>query len=699
MRNLNKIILTITLFVTSIFAQNKDSKVSLQLDWLHQFQFAGYYIAKEKGFYKNKNLDVTIKEFNFNTNLLNNVLKNEASYAVGKSSLVIDKTSGSDIVALAAIYQHSPMVLITRKDSHIKTPKDLYKKKVMLTHDARMAVAINSMISSQGVKLGDVNFESHSFKIDDLINKKTDAMGSYLSNEPYILVKRNIAFNILNPKDYGFDFYGGILFTSNNELNNNPKRVKDFYDASLEGWNYAFSNIKETAQIILEKYNTQNKTLDALIYEGKILKDLAEFDEGKLGQISFKKYHEIEQIYSLLGYEHKDNVLNEFIYNPDNNSLTKQEKEYLKTRTFTYKLSKDKPFNINNTKGIEFEYLELLQSKIPIKIELIKDEDTKTKIDFNLSLKKINNGSLFSNKINSYAFAIVTQSNINYIQSLDNLEDKKFAIIKNSYFYNNFQKDYENFSYVVVDNIDKALSLLSKNEIYAVIDSIPAIIEKIANNRYDNLKISGITSLKHDIVYNVNNNKTLQTVLNKAIETISVNEIKRIDKKYLPIKKIIHKKNDNKLYILIAIIFIILSIILFFRKKLLNESQIRKNLEKDMKEISNTDELTGIYNRKMSIEMLKKSIEISKRYERPLCVIFFDIDNFKTINELYSHEIADQTLKELATLVSSNIRTTDVFGRWEGEEFILILPETSCEEATSSAQNLKNLIYNYDLII
>ena len=141
---------------------------------------------------------------------------------------------------------------------------------------------------------------------------------------------------------------------------------------------------------------------------------------------------------------------------------------------------------------------------------------------------------------------------------------------------------------------------------------------------------------------------------------------------------------------------IIFSIILFFRNKLIRESQKRAKLEKEIKEISDTDELTAIYNRKMSIKMLKKSIEISKRYERPLCVIFFDIDNFKSINELYSHEIADQTLKELAIVVSSNIRTTDIFGRWEGEEFILILPETSCEEATTSAKNLKNLIYNQD---
>ena len=95
---------------------------------------------------------------------------------------------------------------------------NLKDKKVMLTSDAISAAAINSMIISQGIKLSQIKFIPHSFKLEDLINGTTDAMGCYLSNEPYILKQKGIDFNILNPSDFGFDFYGGIFFTSEEEL-------------------------------------------------------------------------------------------------------------------------------------------------------------------------------------------------------------------------------------------------------------------------------------------------------------------------------------------------------------------------------------------------------------------------------------------------------------------------------------------------
>ncbi|XPV83208.1 MAG: ABC transporter substrate-binding protein [Halarcobacter sp.] len=100
-----------------------------------------------------------IKEFDFDVDLVKEVLNTKASYAVGKSSLIIDRLEGKKVVLLAAIYQNSPMVLISLNNSNIKKLKDLKDKKIMLTPDARSAAAINSMIISQGVKFNqDINF-------------------------------------------------------------------------------------------------------------------------------------------------------------------------------------------------------------------------------------------------------------------------------------------------------------------------------------------------------------------------------------------------------------------------------------------------------------------------------------------------------------------------------------------------------------
>ena len=276
---IKKITLLFLLFVISVKAQQND-KVTLYLDWLHQFQFAGYYVAKEKGYYNNFGLDVNIKEFSSNSNIVKDIMTQEASYGVGKSSLIIDKFNGNDLVLLSSIYQASPLVLISLKDSNIKNPRDLKNKRIMITDDAITSASINSMIISQGINLDEIIVQKHSFNINDLKNKKTDAMACFLSNEPFLLEKQNIQYNILNPNDYSFDFYEGILYTSQKELLNNPSRVQNFNKASLKGWEYAFNNIE------VRKYTGKNITITS---ENNLIVNID-------GEITISKNIEIEMI-------------------------------------------------------------------------------------------------------------------------------------------------------------------------------------------------------------------------------------------------------------------------------------------------------------------------------------------------------------------------------------------------------------------
>nr|WP_044417332.1 ABC transporter substrate-binding protein [Halarcobacter anaerophilus] len=108
-------LLIFILFLATFLNAKELEKVSIQLDWLHQFQFAGYYIAKEKGFYKEEGLDVTIKELKQNKDVVENVLNSKSQYGVGKSSLIVSRLNNKKVVLLSAIYQNSPMVLISKK--------------------------------------------------------------------------------------------------------------------------------------------------------------------------------------------------------------------------------------------------------------------------------------------------------------------------------------------------------------------------------------------------------------------------------------------------------------------------------------------------------------------------------------------------------------------------------------------------------
>ncbi len=303
-----KIFLVITFFLFSSLYGNNTKEVSLKLSWLYQFQFAGYIMAKEKGFYDEVDLNVDIKEVS------NQTMNERDDFTVRKSSVLIDKMDGKKIVALGATFQHSPMMLLVLESSKINSPKDLLGKKVMVTKDAKGSAAIIAMLNAFKLDSSNVEFIPHSFHLEDLIEGKTDAMACYISNEPLILDKLGIKYKMLKPDEYGFDFYEDLITVDQEFLNKNPKVVQNFYDATIKGWDYAFSHIEESAQIIFSKYNTQNKTLGALVDEGKILKTIAYDPNNRLGTLNDSRLSEMENVFKVLGLSKNNLNIKEFVY-------------------------------------------------------------------------------------------------------------------------------------------------------------------------------------------------------------------------------------------------------------------------------------------------------------------------------------------------------------------------------------------------
>ena len=108
-----------------------------------------------------------------------------------------------------------------------------------------------------------------------------------------------------------------------------------------------------------------------------------------------------------------------------------------------------------------------------------------------------------------------------------------------------------------------------------------------------------------------------------------------------------------------------------------------------------SDPLTNIYNRHMFDKMLLKEIENKKRHGDNLSLIMFDIDHFKAVNDNYGHEIGDKVLISLTKLVGKHLRTNDIFARWGGEEFMILLPRTDVKTAYHKAQELREVIEKY----
>lgn len=710
MKKIVCILIILQLFLCQLNAQKELRKVDLQLSWLHQFQFAGYYMAKEKGFYKEAGLDVTFKEMNNNVNLSKDVIDGKVNYSVGRSSIILDKIKGDDIVALFATYQHAPLILLTLESSKFTSISDLKNKNIMISNNAISSVSIYAMLTSNGLQFDDLNFQKQTYKLDDLINKKTDALGAYISNEVYQLELKGIPYTIFNPMDYGFDFYDGILFTSKKELNENPVDTYNFYRASLKGWEYAFENISETINIIYNKYNTQNKTLDALLYEAYSLKNLAYVNDIPFGTLDAEKVNNIATIYSILGFvNHAKINLSDFIYNNKLLVFLQEEKEFLHNEKIFFITEEFEPFYVYKkgiAQGIAIDIWKKLTDTIELKTQyetIMNQKSAQNKlqtIEHSLKLQLLHdttnaNDVIYTKPIKTYPYAIATRNDENFITSLTQLDNKNVSIVKNTVLLDKIKHAYPKINFIQTDNPHDALALLSQGKVFATIDILPTLTHVIKAHSIPNIKVSGTTPFKYDLRFMANKNEELLiSILDKLIDTLNKKEIETIEDNYFRVEMGSHI--DYSLVYKFALGFSV-CILLFglYNYRLQQEIKKRKLTEEKLYLMATTDSLTQIYNRSHIDNIFKEQLLITKRYLTPLSIVFFDIDGFKRINDTFGHNVADTVLIDLAYIVKSNLRETDYVGRWGGEEFLIVLTQTNLEQAAILAKHLKEKIEMY----
>lgn len=702
-----KKILLLIIICSNLFAKES---ITLYLDWLDQFQFAGYYIAKEKGFYSDFGLDVEIKSFDQNVNIVDEVLKNSSVYGIGKSSLILDKYNNKDIVFVSSIFQQSPLILISLKSKNINKISDLKNKKIMITDDAVQTATIKSILNSdKDFEFSSLKIIPHSGDINDLINNKTDVMACYLSNEPYLLSKKGIDFNYFTTNYLNINFYEGIVFTSQNEALMNPYRVQSFDKASLMGWEYAFSNIEESAKIIFEKYNKQNKSLDELIYEANVLKELSKFDSGLLGNININRIEDIKKFYTYSGINKSVNTFNSksILFDKEYLILNNTQKNYLKQNQFSL-LVKDlnQPFSFkigNEFKGFELDLWNLMSNKLlkPFSIEEILSSDVPLifsnaiKTNFVYSFEKPDKkDKIYTKPITQIPLVVATKNSKSFISDLSSLEGAKIGILDSLNIKGKLLSLYPKIEFIEFENDDKAIKALNNNNIYGYINNIYSLNSYLSKRNFDDLKINSSLDITLNLYLELNSNdKEFRDILDLGISKIKKDEISTILNSYTQV--FVKEHIDYMQFVKIIIPFlIIIALVLYLNYKLYKEIKLRKEAQKDLISLATKDTLTDIYNRRKIEELCENEIKMANRYKTPFSIIFFDINDFKYINDSYGHHIGDEVLIQVSKVISLNIRATDSFGRWGGDEFLIVLPQTDFNQANSLTSILEEQILN-----
>lgn len=292
-------------------------RVTLQLKWRHQFQFAGYYAAQAKGFYREEGLDVTIREGGANRPVIATVLKGDAHYGIGDSDLLINRINGQPLVALAAIFQHSPYVLMSRADRGIRSPSDLVGARVMLS-EGQGSIQLRAMLKREGIDPQRVNILPQSWKLEDLIEGRVDAVSAYSTVEPAMLRAQGVAPATMRSLDYGVDFYGDILFTTEAQAAKAPERTAAFLRATRKGWEYAFTHEQEIADLItgMKGVRQRGLTREALLGEAMQMRPLVLPDLVEIGHLNPGRLESIARTLVSLGMVKADYSLAGLMFEP-----------------------------------------------------------------------------------------------------------------------------------------------------------------------------------------------------------------------------------------------------------------------------------------------------------------------------------------------------------------------------------------------
>jgi diguanylate cyclase (GGDEF)-like protein len=633
--------LKISLFICSaLFSSSAwaNESVNLQLRWHHQFQFAGYYAALEKGYYANAGLDVSITEGSPEHEVINEVLEQHAQYGVTNSDLLYRRLQGLPLVALAAMFQHSPSVLLTRKD--ISSPSDLIGKHVMMVEKKGDADFL-AMFLNAGINKELILLQPMSFDLQDFISGKTDAFHSYLTDQPYYLKQHAIPYNVINPRNYGVDFYGDILFTTEDEIKHHPDRVKAFRQASIDGWNYALAHPNEIIDLLINKYHVE-KSRSHLEFEAETMRPLIISELIEIGHMNPARWEAMAETFAKVGMIDRATIherLDDFIYDSDIKFDKGKLRDYLGIAfiaacvlsfVFLLLIIAYKSVRLENLRRRKIARVLLRQSNdLALHNQILKAMGSNT-----MSLQKL------QSLLTELAIGIEVQysSMICSILLLDNATGKLLLGSAPSLpeYYNQVIE-----SIVIGDEVGSCGSAAFRGE--------RVIVEDILNHPHWQ-KFSELAHLANL------RSCWSQPIKNSHDQVLGIISIyRRYISKPLPTELVLIEQYANLVMLMIE----------------------RYHSDTKIQKLAFYDPLTDLPNRRLLYDRLCQGIEQGRRENKRMALLMMDLDRFKAVNDNLGHAAGDELLVQVARRIQNRLREVDTVARLGGDEFIVLLRDIS----------------------
>lgn len=252
--------------------------ISVRLLWVPQYQFAGYIVAKVKGFYDEVGLQVTLNPGGPEIAPVQLVASGSDDFGVETpDTVLLARERGIPIVSLATFFQASAGGFMVHSDSGIHSPRDFIGKMVAVSPGGLQTEYLGMLATTHvdRTQITEVPFE---FNIEPFLSRRIDVWPIYVTDQPHVARKQGADVRVLVARDFGVTTIGDGLFTTEAFLAENPKTTQAFIDATLKGWDYAVAHVEETVTILAD-YNPE-LTVDQLTFEGQETIKLLRYGAG-----------------------------------------------------------------------------------------------------------------------------------------------------------------------------------------------------------------------------------------------------------------------------------------------------------------------------------------------------------------------------------------------------------------------------------
>ncbi len=248
-------------------------EVKLQLKWHHQAQFAGFYMAQEKGYYAAENIKVTFLEGGPNVDIAEKLISGRAGFGIlAPEVILINRSRGVPFTSIATIFRRSPTVFVAKYDSGIIRPSDFTGKTVSVSSIgfSESETQFKAMMKKLGVDLSKVKVTLHDATYENIYSNEADVSAAYSISGVIRMRKKGLKLNLIWPEDYGINFYSDTLVTTEKLISENPDLVKRFTRASLKGWQDSIGDYRQAVNVTLKYAGDKDSDIQTAMMEAML---------------------------------------------------------------------------------------------------------------------------------------------------------------------------------------------------------------------------------------------------------------------------------------------------------------------------------------------------------------------------------------------------------------------------------------------